>query len=1691
MTDYPQQAGRIEQVRELYERSLCVQALRLAQSIAPIRQWNFSPAARLLAGRLAANLGAPQLAAAMHYRAFREFPDDPEVRYYYARLLLERRGPLPAWEFLRSIGDLPDAPAWVRADWFAHHAAVARLFRDFDVAESWLDRAQQLAPQRPWLWIERSALLEAEDRYEQCLAAARQAMELRPGYRPAIQATAHALQLLDRDEEAMALLEDAAGRTESAPILSQLAMLQYELGCYDQAAKTLDRCQALSPLMEKHVARWLASRRCDLACAQGQIEQAIQHARELDDPFHTKIVENLSRPEARTSARRVLLDVAFVRQHHMTCAPATLAAISRYWSMPADHLAVVEEICYDGTPHHSERNWAETHGWIAREFTLTWESATTLIDRGVPFTLTTVEPDNAHLQAVVGYDSRRGTLLIRDPYVYYVIEMMAEPMLQRYRSSGPRAMAMVPRDRADLLGDGLELKDADLWDKTYAVQRALVRHDRDGAVRICAELEAASPDHLLTASTKRAIASYDGDSVAALAVFEKLLGQFPDDANLLLSKLSCLASLGRRQEYLALLAPLCSRSDSDPIFWQVYARELARDARQHAQAWRLLRRALRRRPRDAICYSLLGNILWDRGQREQAAELYRFSACLEDKNESLARTYFIASRHLGKAAQALEHLRARFQRLARSSGRAVRTLFWALEELNQTREALEVLDLALRLRPDDGELLLYAASCNARCGRFDTAQALLDRAAGAGMACAADRLCASAELASLRGDLQTARELWAQICRLQPLNVDAHARLAKLLAETQSPAAALAHLRAACERFPHHYGLQQLLLTWLRDEASPQEAEPVARRLVAAFPDDTWARRELAIALLRQQRYEPAETEVQIALRIDPSDAHSYALLGRIHLEARKTHQAREAFRQAISRSADIEYAISGLLDACDSTTQQREALAFVRDELRRQTTFGDGLLAFRQRAAELLPRQQVLALLREAHAARPDLWHAWSALVQQLLMMNQLDEAANLIELATSRFPLQPQLWLDRAEVCRARNDLHGQLAALETAVQISPGFGYAVRELAGAHERRGDLEKARSLLQSAIARSPLDAFNHGCLADLLWKSGQRAQAIQTIRHAVTLEPGYDWGWRALRRWAAELAQPQLLEEAIDDLLARRPGEARSWMILAENLTTAEKLEQRLAAVQKAIELSPRLIDAYDLKADLLASAGRIDEALAACAPAALVAEGGNVADLPAPLRARAAIILWNAGQRDQAVGRMRALADDTPQYYPAWAALSDWYRQLDQNDLFLETAQRMVVLFAQDPRVHGNLAEACEARGERAAAKAAYARAVQLAPDYPFAALSLFDMQIEDGETDAAQRTLAGVRGSAEPEHIVAREVILAARQGDAHAAAERLLALCSLDFQDPIFLNRAVDAMRQADMAQAIESTFEAACQRDSEINPLVGEVWMAQLTSQHHYDQAARLLQRLIDRGPLGAHAAARFLEAAAQHRQRRLVNRTLRTYGPKLRQSARTWGAVGYALTTLHQIRKMIQWMSDWPQRTDAEPWMLANLVMCLRRCGRDRDARAVIDHALSLPADNATPTLRAWRALDLALADNVAAAELELAQVDASMLEPYYQFVYCMASAQCAALSSDHRSPSAQRRQSLGQARQQLRRADAAVPNRLFAPELRRARRRVLWAIVRRFGSRTPLWCWWMLVGGTMPAPTATASGQS
>ena len=244
----------LAQIRELYAQGRYRQAYDAASEFGPIRAWE-GTAARLLGGRLAIQLGAPTLGRRLHLVAYRSTPAHPEAIYYHARYRMERFGPLAAWRFMRANPDWSDAPPELHADWLALHGFAAARLRDFDRAERWLNRAEAVAPGRPWPCIERASAYEFADRLDDALASAKRSLELHPWFRPGVQSAAHVLLRLGRDREALDLLTEAAANLESGLVVAQLAGLQNDLGRHADAARSLDRYAELSPLMEEEVVK--------------------------------------------------------------------------------------------------------------------------------------------------------------------------------------------------------------------------------------------------------------------------------------------------------------------------------------------------------------------------------------------------------------------------------------------------------------------------------------------------------------------------------------------------------------------------------------------------------------------------------------------------------------------------------------------------------------------------------------------------------------------------------------------------------------------------------------------------------------------------------------------------------------------------------------------------------------------------------------------------------------------------------------------------------------------------------------------------------------------------------------------------------------------------------------------------------------------------------------------------------------------------------------------------------------------------------------------------------------------------------------------------------------------------------------------------------------------------------------------
>jgi tetratricopeptide (TPR) repeat protein len=1581
----------LARVEPLYSAGAFLQAHRAAQSLGDLRRWP-GPDGQLLGARLASQLGDARLGDALLLRALRKWPEHPRVLFFGAMALDNSRGPLAAIELIESRRHVLDSRPAARAECIAFLAFLYAFLRDFETARALMAPLVD-QPVSSWILSQLAAIHELEDDYDSALAAARRGLQIDPSSRSAIQYVARFLSLQERDGEAIALLRDALQRVEAARIAGQLADLEIETHQPEAALRSLDRYDELTPMKGRRTRAWLAARRCDAYHSLGERAQAIEQARLADTPFYRSVAQQLE--TAGPGERRVMLPVGFVRQHHMTCAPATLSALSRYWSCPAQHLEVAEEICYDGTPHHSERRWAVENSWYPREFTVTWAATRGLIDAGIPFTLTTVQPDSAHMQAVIGYDGTRGTLLIRDPYERTYGEFAQAAFFESAAANGPRGMALVPAaDNARL--DAVELPEVELHDLLHELQSALVRHDRDRALETCAALEARAPGHRLAIGARRSVAIYDGDEPAILAATERLLAAYPGDLMWSLSKAASLRALAPRGEALAWLGSLALKAGSHSLAKLRYAQMLLEDDRQRGRAVRLLARVLALSPRSAAAYSALGDACWQSGNYSRAVFCYRLAAAVDSTDEGHALAYFRSARAVREQERAIGFLKSRLQRLGNLSPQPAVTVYKCLDELERTPEALQVLEAALARHPDDGSLLLFAARAFADRGDAQRAGGLLEQARGRSRR--AQWLQTAARIAEAEARLADALGLAADAAAIEPLDLDLQRNVARLRRDVEGRAAALGALRALVERFPHHHGLNELLAEWLEGE-SLAEREAGLRRLLDLNPANAWAQRELGWVLSLAQRHEEARAALEVARALAPNSVALYRISGQLYARAGNLAQARAEYRRAIEISVDDDYAIRRLVESCNTLEERRGQLEFVVGELKRQVIYGDGVLTFQSVANTALQPQEVLDLLENAHAVRPDLWQTWIARVRQLVRMQQMSGAAALCDQAVQRFPHLPRAHLERAEILRLTADRNGEQQALREALRLSPGWPLAARQLAESLEAQRDFSRSREVLERALRHYPSDAYLHGYLGDALWHLGEREAAIAQLALAVDLDPEYEWAWHSLESFCAQAGDPQQPRNLAREIAARRPGDARTWRALA---IVADNAEERLAAYQGAIAASPLALAAHEAKLDLLISEGRHDEVLAA-------AEDKRWGEqLPVSLTLRVARATHAKGDVGAAIAALEAALADDPNVLAAWEHLADWRRERGDFTGYLAAAKEMSRIAPNDPICLGYLAHAQLRVDPGAGVDELLQRALALKPDYEYAAFELVDRALEAGEPQRAEQILDGLSHHSAAGGIGLRRIRLAGYRRDRAAALARLRELL-LRHADADTAQGALSELDRWGWKAEGERSIDALA-LDPRGHADLGTLWVTR--RQHRRAtpwQYAGLAAVLAN--PVCAQPAARAYLRSQAKRSSLRVRLFVWRHAQLLARDDETHALVGYALLEAGAAHAVAAWFRRFPPRPGTPGWGLLNLVAALFETGREEEAARWSRAALDRAADHAAGSHRSWLALHAARTGNLQEAQSLLQQCEGAEPGTYYQFVHCLTRALIAAAS--------------------------------------------------------------------------------
>lgn len=1643
-TDLAGQINLVAHAQSLYDDGLFVQAYTAASPLGPLQSWQGTKA-RILAGRLASQLSADRLSNAILLKAWRADRADPSAIFYAAMSMHTIRGPLAALDMLNA-GNITEFENSARWDATAYTAYLYACYRDFETADRLIALALE-ASGTPWIWSQRAAIYEMEDRYEDALVAARRALDMNPRSRSAIQYTARFLSLFERDEEAIVLLRNALGFIESTHIASHLANLEIEKGQFGKALETLDFYETLALLKDKRAISWLAGRRSDIYSHMGDHGRALEQARLSTAPFYKKVAGRLE--HAAPDAKRVLLPVGFVRQHHMTCAPATLSALGRFWSKPTDHLGLAEEICYDGTPNHSQRRWALDHGWHVREFSATWESAQALLDAGIPFTLATVHPGSAHLQAVIGYDAARGVLFIRDPYERTHTEFAEKSFFQSYASTGPRGMAMVPAEERARL-DAIALPDAKFYDLAYDVQSALLDHARERAAAAIADLVQQAPGHRITLGAQRSLANYDGDRTAILAAIEQLLVQYPDDVNLRLSKTDLLQQLNTRASYLAYVENEVQGAKTHALLELRLAQALLEDGRTRADAVHMLRKLARNWNR-AETLSSLADAHWHASEYPRAVFLYRLASATSETDEDHARTYFRSARMAREGEHALDFLRNRVKRMGKLSPYPHMTLFNCLDDLELSAEAFAVRDQALSQHPSDGDLLLFAARTSANIGDRDRSEKFLELARNHSKPI--DWMRAAARLRDAAGMLEEALQLWLEVASAEPLDLGAQRAVARIMADSKGRAATIRHLRQVVSRFPHHQDLNELLVGWLDEEPHPVQEEAL-RQLLAISPANAWAQRQLVLTLAHQQRFDKARVQADIARALAPTSVSMHTTEGQLELLCGRLPEARAAFREALHRDVDSDFAINKLIEACGSLDERRTELAYVLEEMKRQVVSGDSLLNFQRHAHDTLEPAALAAELDEALAIRPDLWQAWVACARQRMEMQQYDEARALCLQALDKFPLLPRLHVELSNVARLSGDRVAECSALREALRINPSWGYAARKLADALEADGDFAASRALLETALRHSPADSMLHGYIGHTLWQLNEREAAVGHLQQAVRLNPGYGWAWETLKERSGTLGRPDNALVLSREISAQRPGELDSWMALAR---IADDADEILTALNRAISLAPLDTEPHSMKLDLLIDLNRYDEAFSALRTTAWGERP------PVSLRIKEPKALARRGDTVTAIQRLQEILADDANYYPGWELLADWHNAREDYPAYLAAAREMVRISPDHAYALGYLAEALRKTEPKTDVSEHLRRALHLKPDYSYAGYGLFDQYLENDDFEAAENVLAVLTPHVNTAWTHLRRLRLALRRKQHEAVPDLFRELWKFADDDAEVFRLAMTALDNAGLGNEADNLLEQIV-RDPDSNPNAGTLWVERRAKLNFAVIRFYGFSKLLEHGATGQYAAQALLQHFVDQKEIWSLRHMLWRHGSKLRTDDTTHGTASYALTTIGRPRETVKWFGDWRQRA-SPAWSLLNLASALRDLNQWPEAHEVSLHASTIKNDHSLSKHLTWLALDAARAGDETEANKFLDMVNEPKIGSYYQFIVYITRAILAARDSTQPTKAA----AYQRARLEIGRAQKAVPVLTSQPALRRSLWWAMWHVARA-RSNHPAW---------------------
>ena len=487
--------------------------------------------------------------------------------------------------------------------------------------------------------------------------------------------------------------------------------------------------------------------------------------------------------------------------------------------------------------------------------------------------------------------------------------------------------------------------------------------------------------------------------------------------------------------------------------------------------------------------------------------------------------------------------------------------------------AIEQLSAAHRLAPNDAGTSVTLARALLAADRAAEAAAILDDLPELGGQPAIQRLTAEAKAKS--GQYREAEELYEALWEADPADREIAAALIDLYEDEDKLDEALAALEKLAARDSENPAIGERIVLDLAREGRFPESEKKARELVAKRPENRAGQRLLATVLFERGSIAEGEKILRGLLESDPDDPVTRRALAAELVRERRFDEARAMYQETIHRAGDdprkaeaksaatIELGFIAYLEKDYAGARQILAPLAVADG-QVQDRAARILLAADRDGEDYADGKKSSAALLAAKPSDPE-WEAESA--EFRYRTGETKAAEEILDALGSSGQLEKMM---------AAADAYGRLKKYDAAVRIAraaaakfPESTDALFRLGSSLERGGQPAESEKVFLQLLALRPNDAATLNYLGYMWADQGvQLERAKEMLEKAVAREPrnaAYldSLGWAYFRLGQIPDAEKNLreayrrepsdptIEEHIGDLDARQgnvEGAIRHW---------------------------------------------------------------------------------------------------------------------------------------------------------------------------------------------------------------------------------------------------------------------------------------------------------------------------------------------------------------------------------------------------------------------------------------------------------------------------------------------------------------------------------------------------------------